>query len=161
MKSNENDFDAEAITKAGERENMRFVPIKTNDQLDLQGIHRARDRLISRRGRFELTAEGLATTLRLTARILPCSALLYVALSCLLLCRYSNRPDEAECRDYPEIPTILKECPYKSPYSVCKAIFTLSWVLTLFSLVPNCDRQSLGLATHSAAGLTLKLRQGK
>jgi len=28
---------------------MRFVPIKTDDQLDLQGIHRIRDRLISRR----------------------------------------------------------------------------------------------------------------
>jgi hypothetical protein len=35
----------------------------------------------------------------------------------LFLCRYSNRFDEAECRDYPEIPTILKECPYKNPYS--------------------------------------------
>jgi hypothetical protein len=58
------------------------------------------------------------TTLRLTARILPCSAVLDIALSCLFLCRYSNRFDEAECRDYPEIPTILKECPYKSPYSV-------------------------------------------
>ena len=31
------------------RKNMRFVPIKTDDQLDLQGIHRVRDRLISRR----------------------------------------------------------------------------------------------------------------
>jgi transposase len=28
---------------------MRFVPIKTDDQLDLQAIHRGRDRLISRR----------------------------------------------------------------------------------------------------------------
>jgi transposase len=28
---------------------MRFVPIKTDDQLDLQAIHRVRDRLISRR----------------------------------------------------------------------------------------------------------------
>jgi hypothetical protein len=35
-----------------------------------------------------------------------------IALSCLFLCRYSNLPDEEECRDYPEIPTILKECPY-------------------------------------------------
>ena len=48
MKSNKNDFiDAEAIAEAVERENMRFVPIKTDDQLDLQGIHRVRDRLIS------------------------------------------------------------------------------------------------------------------
>jgi transposase len=28
---------------------MRFVPIKTDEQLDLQAIHRVRDRLISRR----------------------------------------------------------------------------------------------------------------
>ena len=27
-----------------ERENMRFVPIKTEDQLDLQALHRVRDR---------------------------------------------------------------------------------------------------------------------
>ena len=48
VKSNKNDFvDAEAI--AVERKNMRFVPIKTDDQLDLQAIHRVRDRLISRR----------------------------------------------------------------------------------------------------------------
>ena len=50
VKSNKNDFvDAEAIAEAVERKNMRFVPIKTDDQLDLQGIHRVRDRLISRR----------------------------------------------------------------------------------------------------------------
>jgi transposase len=41
--------DAEAIAEAVERSNMRFVPIKTDDQLDLQAIHRVRDRLISRR----------------------------------------------------------------------------------------------------------------
>ena len=28
---------------------MRFVPIKTDDQLDLQAMHRIRDRLVSRR----------------------------------------------------------------------------------------------------------------
>ena len=42
-------MDAEAIAEAVERKNMRFVPIKTDDQLDLQAIHRVRDRLISRR----------------------------------------------------------------------------------------------------------------
>jgi Transposase len=50
VKSNKNDFvDAEAIAEAVERKNMRFVPIKTDDQLDLQAIHRVRDRLVSRR----------------------------------------------------------------------------------------------------------------
>lgn len=47
VKSNKNDFlDAEAIAEAVARQNMRFVPIKTDDQLDLQAIHRVRDRLI-------------------------------------------------------------------------------------------------------------------
>ena len=50
VKSNKNDFlDAEAIAEAVDRQNMRFVPIKTDDQLHLQAIHRVRDRLIARR----------------------------------------------------------------------------------------------------------------
>jgi transposase len=41
VKSNKNDFlDAEAIAEAVDRQNMRFVPIKTDDQLDLQAMHR-------------------------------------------------------------------------------------------------------------------------
>ncbi|MCU1253148.1 MAG: Mobile element protein [Edaphobacter sp.] len=50
VKSNKNDFiDDEAIAEAVDRENMRFVPIKTDDQLDLQALHRVRDRLMARR----------------------------------------------------------------------------------------------------------------
>jgi len=50
VKSNKNDFlDAEAIAEAVDRENMRFVPIKTDDQLDWQALHRVRERLVSRR----------------------------------------------------------------------------------------------------------------
>ena len=50
VKSNKNDYaDAEAIAEAGGRENMRFVPIKTEDQLEWQALHRVRDRLVSRR----------------------------------------------------------------------------------------------------------------
>ncbi len=41
VRSNKNDFiDAEAIAKAVDRHNMRFVPIKADDQLDLQALHR-------------------------------------------------------------------------------------------------------------------------
>lgn len=48
LKSNKNDFlDAEAIAEAVDRKNMRFVAIKTDDQLDLQAIHRVRDRVIA------------------------------------------------------------------------------------------------------------------
>src|ERR1700746_1137954 len=50
VKSNKNDFiDAEAMAEAVDRQNMRFVPIKTDDQLDLQALHRVRERLMIRR----------------------------------------------------------------------------------------------------------------
>lgn len=50
VKSNKNDFnDAEAIAEAVARKNMRFVPIKSDEQLDLQALHRVRDRLVQRR----------------------------------------------------------------------------------------------------------------
>ena len=50
VKSQKNDYvDAEAIAEAVQRPTMRFVPIKTDEQLDLQAIHRVRDRLIERR----------------------------------------------------------------------------------------------------------------
>jgi transposase len=50
VKSNKNDFiDAEAIAEAVDRQNMRFVSIKTDDQLDLQALHRVRERLMHRR----------------------------------------------------------------------------------------------------------------
>jgi transposase len=49
-KSNKNDYlDAEAIAEAVTRNNMRFVPIKTEDQLDVQGLHRVRERLVHNR----------------------------------------------------------------------------------------------------------------
>jgi transposase len=49
-KSNKNDFiDAEAIAEAVTKQNMRFVPIKTQEQLDWQAMHRVRDRLVQRR----------------------------------------------------------------------------------------------------------------
>ncbi len=49
-KSNKNDFiDAEAIAEAAGKENMRFVPIKSEEQLDVQAMHRVRDRLVQRR----------------------------------------------------------------------------------------------------------------
>src|SRR5690242_19978123 len=49
-KSNKNDFlDAEAIAEAVTKQNMRFVQIKTQAQLDVQAMHRVRDRLVQRR----------------------------------------------------------------------------------------------------------------
>src|ERR1700747_1748719 len=49
-KTNKNDFlDAEAIAEAVTKENMRFVQIKTEEQLDVQAMHRVRDRLVQGR----------------------------------------------------------------------------------------------------------------
>jgi len=50
VKTNKNDYiDAEAIAEAVTRPSMRFVPIKTDDQLDLQSLHRVRERWVVRR----------------------------------------------------------------------------------------------------------------
>jgi transposase len=49
-KGQKNDFrDAEAIAEAVERPTMKFVATKTADQLDLQAMHRVRERLVSQR----------------------------------------------------------------------------------------------------------------
>jgi transposase len=49
-KTNKSDYiDAEAIAEAVGRPKMRFVPIKTDDQLDLQSLHRVRERWVMRR----------------------------------------------------------------------------------------------------------------
>src|SRR4030081_1793064 len=50
VKTNKNDYiDAEAIAEAVGRPTMRFVPIKSDDQLDLQSLHRVRERWVMRR----------------------------------------------------------------------------------------------------------------
>jgi transposase len=50
VKTNKNDFiDAEAIAEAVGRPRMRFVPIKSDDQLDIQSLHRVRERWVMRR----------------------------------------------------------------------------------------------------------------
>jgi len=49
-KGQKNDFrDAEAIADAVQRPTMKFVATKTADQLDLQALHRVRERLVSQR----------------------------------------------------------------------------------------------------------------
>ena len=50
LKSNKNDFNnAEAIAEAGSRGTMRFVALKSTDQLELQALHRVRQRFIVER----------------------------------------------------------------------------------------------------------------
>jgi transposase len=50
LKSQKNDFnDAAAIAEAVSRPTMRFVAVKSNEQIDLQAVHRIRERLIAER----------------------------------------------------------------------------------------------------------------
>jgi transposase len=50
LKTNKNDYnDAEAVCEAVGRGNMRFVPVKTKEQQDIQAIHRIREQLIKSR----------------------------------------------------------------------------------------------------------------
>jgi transposase len=50
VQTNKSDYiDAEAVAEAVQRPRMRFVPIKTEEQLDLQALHRVRERWVMRR----------------------------------------------------------------------------------------------------------------
>lgn len=49
-KGQKNDFnDAEAIAEAVQRPTMKFVAVKSDEQLDLQALHRVREKLVSQR----------------------------------------------------------------------------------------------------------------
>jgi transposase len=93
VKGQKNDYnDAEAIAEAALRPNLRVVREKTQDQLDLQALHRVRSRLVSRRTatinqiRAFLIEQGI--TVRTGARALHNS----------LLAILENRRDEISPR---------------------------------------------------------------
>src|SRR6201988_923434 len=69
VKTNKSDYiDAEAIAEAVGRPTMRFVPVKSDEQLDLQSLHRVRERWVMRRTAVVNQIRGLllerGTTLR-------------------------------------------------------------------------------------------------
>jgi transposase len=69
VKTNKNDFiDAEACAEAVARPCMRFVPIKTDDQLDLQSLHRVRERWVGRRTAVINQIRGLLLERGITIR---------------------------------------------------------------------------------------------
>jgi transposase len=60
VRGSKNDaVDAEAIFDAASRPTMRFVPVKTTRQQDLQSLHRVRDRLVAQRTSLINHARGL------------------------------------------------------------------------------------------------------
>src|SRR5467141_2742718 len=83
-KGQKNDFrDAEAIAEAVQRPTMKFVATKTADQLDLQALHRVRERLVGQR-------TGVINQIRafLLERASPCGK---ACVPCGPSCRVSSR----------------------------------------------------------------------
>jgi transposase len=69
VKTNKNDYlDAEAIAEAVTRPTMRFVPIQSDDQLDLQSLHRVRERWVKRRTAVINQIRGLLLERGITMR---------------------------------------------------------------------------------------------
>jgi len=69
VKTNKNDYiDAEAIAEAVGRPKMRFVPVKSDDQLDMQSLHRVRDRWVGRRTSLINQIRGLLLERGITVR---------------------------------------------------------------------------------------------
>src|SRR6266700_4809562 len=69
VKTNKSDYiDAEAIAEAVGRPNMRFVPIKSDAQLDLQSLHRVRERWVMRRTAVINQIRGLLLERGITLR---------------------------------------------------------------------------------------------
>ena len=60
VRGNKNDAnDAVAIGEASLRPNMKFVPVKSIEQQDIQSLHKIRDRFVSHRTRISNQARGL------------------------------------------------------------------------------------------------------
>ena len=69
VKTSKNDYiDAEAIAEAVGRPKMRFVPIKSDDQLGLQSLHRVRERWVMRRTAVINQIRGLLLERGITVR---------------------------------------------------------------------------------------------
>ena len=69
VKTNKSDYiDAEAIAEAVGRPTKCFVPIKSDDQLDLQSLHRVRERWVMRRTAVVNQIRGLLLERGITLR---------------------------------------------------------------------------------------------
>ena len=69
VKTNKNDYiDAEAIAEAVDRPRMRYVPIKSDEQLDMQSLHRVRERWVRSRTALVNQIRGLLLERGITIR---------------------------------------------------------------------------------------------
>jgi transposase len=94
-KSNKNDFNgAEAIAEAAVRGHMRFSRVKSVEELDLQALHRARDRLIRERTgqinqvreRFSWKMESRSLKVRRSFSIVCQRSCTTLTVACLASC---------------------------------------------------------------------------
>lgn len=68
VRGNKNDAnDAVAIAEASLRPNMRFVPVKTVEQQDIQSLHKIRERFVTHRTRISNQTRGLLSEYGLVA----------------------------------------------------------------------------------------------
>jgi len=91
------------------------------------------------------------TTLRLTARYLPFSGLLIIAIYCLLSATCRSSSSQPNCGDYPQLPTILKESPHKIPHSELRTNFRLR--SSRLDAISNTDRLRLMRSYSTASPL--------
>ncbi len=97
VKTNKNDAnDAEAIVEAASRPSMKFVPIKQNEQQDIQSIHRVRSRIVKNRTALINEIRGLNLEYGIT--IGPGATKVKKSLS-LIIADYENEltPMSREC----------------------------------------------------------------
>ena len=91
------------------------------------------------------------TTLRLTARHLHFSGLLSIAIYCLVSVTCKSSSSQANCGDYPQLPTILKESPHKIPHSELRTDFRLR--SSRLDAISNTDRLRLMRSYSTASAL--------
>ena len=73
VRGSKNDaIDAEAIYEAATRPTMRFVPVKSTEQQDLQSLHRVRERLICQRTSLINHTRGLLAEYGSSCRVWDC-----------------------------------------------------------------------------------------
>jgi len=83
LKSQKNDFnDAEAIVEAGQRPSMRFVATKQVGQLELQSLHRVRERLVGNRTALFNQIRAVLAEQGIVLRVGPAAVRQYLEKSC-------------------------------------------------------------------------------
>ena len=154
VKTNKNNYiDAEAIAEAVGRARMRFVPIKTDDQLDLQSLHRVRERWVSGRTAVINQMRGLLLERGITIRRISLSD------SSTCLCRYciSSRSSVSNTRKAPVGALELHDHVVKAHQRAFRSIAVCFVAPCVNTISRFLCRQDMNAVPRSAAG-TVKRR---